>query len=320
MSGSIIPTPLAIPTTRRRAVADVDTDATLGTCPSSSSPAPRPRPPWPPDATAWRRHRQGSARADTAARSRPSRRSAHPTASSRAATPRRRRPLRRPQHRPGPVATLAFFDTTTIACARPSCRCSRLIVTLGPTNRLRVNIPAAATGPSVAAITRRSSVLSLTPTLATWQPNPAGRVVMRRGRPGSARRLRARRARPGRRGPAPPGPAARRGRAVGGARSPRASAPPLRAWRDQPPVSTASITRRSSTDGCRSTEACPHEAVHPARHAARRQLQALGEVAHPHRVVRRLGQEHEHLVVAHASGGARRGRPPTRPSDRRPSR
>ena len=73
----------------------------------------------------------------------------------------------------GPLATLAFLATTTTARARPSRRCSRLIVTLGPVKRLRVKTPAAGTGVA-AAMTTKSSVSSLTPTLATWQPKPAG--------------------------------------------------------------------------------------------------------------------------------------------------
>src|SRR4051794_36908631 len=67
----------------------------------------------------------------------------------------------------GPLATLAFFDTTTTARADPDARLRRLIVTLGPANRLSVNTPAAGTGPEDAAITTKSSVSSLTPMLAT---------------------------------------------------------------------------------------------------------------------------------------------------------
>ena len=75
-----------------------------------------------------------------------------------------------------PVATLAFFDTTTTACAAPPATWARLRVTLGPAKRLRVKSPAAATGRS-AAITTKSSVSSLTPTLATYDPKPAGHGV-----------------------------------------------------------------------------------------------------------------------------------------------
>ena len=61
----------------------------------------------------------------------------------------------------------------TIAWAVPAARLRRLMVTLGPTKRLRVKTPAAGTG-RAAAMTTKSSVVSLTPMLATWQPNPAG--------------------------------------------------------------------------------------------------------------------------------------------------
>ena len=66
----------------------------------------------------------------------------------------------------GPLATLALRDTTTIAWAVESARLARLAVTHGAANRLRVNTPAAATGRS-AAMTTKSSCSSLTPRLAT---------------------------------------------------------------------------------------------------------------------------------------------------------
>ena len=65
-----------------------------------------------------------------------------------------------------PVATLAFLEMTTIACAERSARWARLTTTLGPANRDFVNTPAAAHGRS-AVTTTKSSVSSLMPMLAT---------------------------------------------------------------------------------------------------------------------------------------------------------
>ena len=77
----------------------------------------------------------------------------------------------------GPVATLAFFDTTTMARRRPSATFARLRVTLGPTKRLRVNTAAA--GPvRSAASTRKSSVSSLMPMPSTWAEKPWGSAVI----------------------------------------------------------------------------------------------------------------------------------------------
>ena len=79
--------------------------------------------------------------------------------------------------RPGmPLATLAFFATTAKARSRPPATCSRLMVTLGPANRERVNTAAAGQGAS-AAITTKSSVSSLIPMLATWHRKPRGRAT-----------------------------------------------------------------------------------------------------------------------------------------------
>jgi hypothetical protein len=78
---------------------------------------------------------------------------------------------------PGPVATLAFFEITTTACACPSAICARLRVTLGPANRLLVNTPATGTA-CPAVITTKSSVSSFTPMLATWLWKPSGRRVI----------------------------------------------------------------------------------------------------------------------------------------------
>ena len=65
-----------------------------------------------------------------------------------------------------PLATFAFLEITAKARSRWSATCSRLIVTLGPENRERVNTAAAGHGSS-AAITTKSSVSSLIPMLAT---------------------------------------------------------------------------------------------------------------------------------------------------------
>ena len=69
------------------------------------------------DATAWQRRRRGCGRSGSAGRSRPSTRRARPGEQP-SRRPRRRRSPRRPQRRPGPLATLAFLETTTIAWAR----------------------------------------------------------------------------------------------------------------------------------------------------------------------------------------------------------
>ena len=65
-----------------------------------------------------------------------------------------------------PVATLAFLEITTTACAVGDDRCSRLTRTLGPAKLLVVNTPTVGHGESVATTTK-SSVESLIPTLAT---------------------------------------------------------------------------------------------------------------------------------------------------------
>jgi hypothetical protein len=75
-----------------------------------------------------------------------------------------------------PLATLAFFEMTTIARAFLSARCLRLTVTLGPAKRLWVKTPAAAHVESVTTNVK-SSVESFTPMLATYERNPAGRVT-----------------------------------------------------------------------------------------------------------------------------------------------
>ena len=89
----------------------------------------------------------------------------------------------------GPLATFAFFEMTTIARAVLFARCRRLTVTLGPTNRLCVNTPAAAHDES--ATTRvKSSVVSFTPMFVTWAWKPRGSEMVTSsgyvaGRPGS---------------------------------------------------------------------------------------------------------------------------------------
>ncbi len=80
----------------------------------------------------------------------------------------------------GPLATLAFLDTTTTAWARPSPRLRRLVITLGPAKRLRVNSPAAGTG-DAAASTTKSSVASFTPMLPTRAAKPDGSAVTTSG-------------------------------------------------------------------------------------------------------------------------------------------
>src|SRR3954453_5328392 len=80
----------------------------------------------------------------------------------------------------GPLATLAFLDTTTRARARRSPRLRRLVTTLGPAKRLRVNNPAAGTG-DFAATTTKSAVVALTPMLPTRAANPDGSAVTASG-------------------------------------------------------------------------------------------------------------------------------------------
>ena len=146
MSGSIIPTPLAMPTTR------------------AGRRRPWPRRPWAtvsvvmiPVAAAdgvgaverarhRRRRRRAGARAGSAGRSRRSTPRARRRASTRAARPRRRRAPRRRRGRRRRWRRWRSSTRRRSAWARPSARCSRLIVTLGPAKRLRVNTPAAATG------------------------------------------------------------------------------------------------------------------------------------------------------------------------------
>ena len=66
----------------------------------------------------------------------------------------------------GPLATLAFFDTTTSPRERPAATVARLSPMLGPANRLRVNTPATAAG--VVSTIKRSRVSSLMPAVPTW--------------------------------------------------------------------------------------------------------------------------------------------------------
>ena len=76
-----------------------------------------------------------------------------------------------------PVATLAFFEITTTACADKSATLRREITTLGPANLLCVNTPAAEHGLS-AMTTVKSFVESFTPTLVTKEETPRGRAVV----------------------------------------------------------------------------------------------------------------------------------------------
>ena len=73
-----------------------------------------------------------------------------------------------------PVATFAFFDTTTSACSEPSATWRRDTSTLGPAKRDLVKTALAVQGVS-AATTTKSSVSSLIPMLATWAWKPRGR-------------------------------------------------------------------------------------------------------------------------------------------------
>ena len=76
-----------------------------------------------------------------------------------------------------PVATFAFFEITTTACADRLATLRREITTLGPANLLCVNTPAAEHGPS-AMTTVKSFVVSFTPTLVTKEEKPRGRAVV----------------------------------------------------------------------------------------------------------------------------------------------
>ena len=72
-----------------------------------------------------------------------------------------------------PVATLAFFDTVTMARAEPSSRFRRHRVTLGPTKRDWVKTPAATHGVWLATI-ERSRLSSLMPAFAAYVTKPRG--------------------------------------------------------------------------------------------------------------------------------------------------
>ena len=72
-----------------------------------------------------------------------------------------------------PVATLAFFDTVTMALAEPSARWRRESATLGPAKRDWVNTPAAVQGVWLATI-ERSRLSSLMPALAAYVTKPRG--------------------------------------------------------------------------------------------------------------------------------------------------
>ena len=73
-----------------------------------------------------------------------------------------------------PVATFEFFERITTDRALPSARCSRLMVTLGPENRLFVKTPDAVV-PSGAERIITSLVRSLIPMLPVCEPNPVGK-------------------------------------------------------------------------------------------------------------------------------------------------
>ena len=71
---------------------------------------------------------------------------------------------------------MAFFEMITTDRARPSARCSRLMVTLGPEKRLRVKTPAAVV-PSGAERIITSPVRSLIPMFPVCKPNPPGKSI-----------------------------------------------------------------------------------------------------------------------------------------------
>ena len=172
MSGSIIPTPLAIPTTRAAEPATV-ADATLATVSVVIIPAAGP-------SASVRGSGAGIAARPGRIRSIGYRRPITPvdvTTTSSAAHPSRSATVRATSSASSspswPVATLAFFEITTTARASPLATCRRDSVTLGPAKRLFVNNAATGTGRS-AAITTRSSVSSFTPMFATCARKPSG--------------------------------------------------------------------------------------------------------------------------------------------------
>ena len=186
MFGSIIPTPLATPT--MRALADGrrgDLRNRVGRHDARGDGVGVRR-----RATATER-RQGRRERDpsgTAGRSRRWKRSARRSASQPIveATPATTsRALARPS---SPVATLAFLEITTTACAVGVARCSRLTITLGPEKLLVVNTPTDGHGESVATTTK-SLVASLMPTLATYAWKPPGSRRCRLAHSGHAVRL-----------------------------------------------------------------------------------------------------------------------------------
>ena len=177
MSGSIIPTPLATPTTRAdepRTVASAsfgrvsvvmmaratsDASVPLGCAGSAAMPVRTRsigywRPMTPVEATTSSLLSQPS-RAATAAMS--SRAFCMPCS---------------------PVATFEFFETTTTPRVCPLAPNSRLSTTLAPAKRLLVNIDAPVV-PAAPSTTTKSSESSLMPILAVCATNPAGREVMR---------------------------------------------------------------------------------------------------------------------------------------------
>ena len=89
-----------------------------------------------------------------------------------------------------PVATLAFFEMTTTPRARPPRRCSRETTTLGPAKRLWVNTPAALHVES-AATRVKSSDESLMPMLVTCAVNPRGSSTLMKPERSDARGWRA---------------------------------------------------------------------------------------------------------------------------------
>ena len=94
----------------------------------------------------------------------------------RAAAPRRRRPRPAPRRWPAPRRRSRRSRSSTRprrACSEPSAACARDTSTLGPAKRDRVKTAAAVHGRSDATTTK-SSVSSLIPMLATWAWKPRG--------------------------------------------------------------------------------------------------------------------------------------------------
>ena len=172
MSGSIMPTPLAMPVTVAPPTCAVDSLAWVSVVMMAPAAACRPSSPGSGGHASWSRwlrsrsigYGQPITPVDATTMSSVSTptRSATRSCSSTAS----RSPT-------APLATLAFLETTTTPLARPEATASRLSVTDGPAKRDLVKTPATEHSTS-GAITQKSSESSLTPALATWTRNPCG--------------------------------------------------------------------------------------------------------------------------------------------------